>query len=157
MDEVIARESGDAWAIWRLLLPHVSVLMGGRGLAAWGGGGLGGGLSCTLSRMPALQHEPGTLACCAHPAARWSMPGLQHEPGILAGCAALPPTELPAHIHKQLDCPCLPATLQLDNQRGPYNLKEKALGHVLIQVGGRQPMLCTCCRAPAAAHVQHPL
>ncbi len=28
----------------------------------------------------------------------------------------------------------LPA-LQLDNHRGPYNLKEKALGNVLIQVG----------------------
>lgn len=23
MEEVVARESGDAWAIWRLLLPHV--------------------------------------------------------------------------------------------------------------------------------------
>ena len=30
----------------------------------------------------------------------------------------------------------LPA-LQLDNHRGPYNLKEKALGNVLIQVGGQ--------------------
>lgn len=29
------------------------------------------------------------------------------------------------------------APLQLDNQRGPYNVKEKALGNVLIHVGGR--------------------